>query len=291
MFAVIIVVTGIPILLLPESPYFLYNKGQEKEAIKVLKFLHGSEHLALQEVEEYTLSSKQEKVNKIAVLKNPTVRKSLLISVIFSIGSQMVGYNAVSYYLQTILISTHTSIMPEIASVVIGIIQFVSSFLTMFTTDRFGRKIILISSLVGMTIGLIGLGTFFKLKPPNSEPVSGFLNILPLISLVIVVYCYNAGIGSLIWATVTELFDGPARAFGVAVNLGVNTTLIFLTTKYFPILISEVGPAITYWSFAVVSILLCLFIIFFLPETKGKSFGEIQDDIAKKTKEEIEEAN
>lgn len=103
--------------------------------------------------------------------------------------------------------------------------------------------------------------------------------------------CVIPGIGSLIWATVTELFDGPARAFGVAVNLGVNTTLIFLTTKYFPILISEVGPAITYWSFAVVSILMCLFIIFFLPETKGKSFGEIQGDIAKKTKEETEVAN
>ncbi|KPJ21155.1 Facilitated trehalose transporter Tret1 [Papilio machaon] len=243
----------------------------------------------MREIEEYTLSSKQEKVNKISILKNPTVRKSLVISVIFSIGCQMVGYNAVSYYLQTILISTHTSIMPEIASVIIGVIQFVSSFLTMFTTDRFGRKIILITSLIGMTIGLIGLGTFFKLKPPDSEPLYGFLNSLPLISLVIVVYCYNAGIGSLVWVTVTELFDGPARAFGVSVNLGVNTTLIFLTTKYFPILISKVGPAITYWSFAVVSILMCLFIIFFLPETKGKSFGEIQDDIAKKkTKEGIE---
>ncbi|XP_045539844.1 arabinose-proton symporter-like [Papilio machaon] len=155
MFAVIIVVTGIPILLLPESPYFLYNKGQEKDAINVLKFLHGSEQLAMQEIEEYTLSSKQEKVNKILILKNPTVRKSLVISVIFSIGCQMVGYNAVSYYLQTILISTHTSIMPEIASVIIGVIQFVSSFLTMFTTDRFGRKIILITSLIGMTIGLV----------------------------------------------------------------------------------------------------------------------------------------
>ncbi|XP_068625496.1 facilitated trehalose transporter Tret1-like [Battus philenor] len=285
-FAVIIIATSIPVLFLPETPYYLYNKGRENEAIKVLEFLHGSEILAKQEIEEYTMSKKSEIINKMAILKNPVVRKIFPISITFVIGAQLVGYNAVSYYLQTILISTGTTIMPEIASVIIGIIQFVSSFLTPFTTDRYGRKVIFLTTLIGMMLGMVGLGTFFQLKPSDGVLVPGFLNYLPLISLILVVYCYNAGVGSLLLVVTAELFDGPARAFGVSITLAVNTTMIFLTTKYFPMLLSKVGPAITYWSFGGVCILMCLFIMFCLPETKGKSFVEIQGVFSKKKNED-----
>lgn len=132
-----------------------YLSGRENDALKVLTFLRASEVLAKQEIKECTISTNDEKFNKMAVLKNATVRKALAISVTFSFGAQLVGFNAVSYYLQTILISTGTSVMPEIASVIIGLIQLFSSLCTMFTTDRFGRRIIMIVTLIGMCIGLV----------------------------------------------------------------------------------------------------------------------------------------
>ncbi|CAH2059212.1 unnamed protein product, partial [Iphiclides podalirius] len=287
-YAVIVGITSLPLLFLPESPYFLLNKGEESDAMNVLTFLHGSELLAKQEIKECTIKTNEEKLSMFAVLKSSTVRKTLAISITFCFGAQLVGYNAVAYYLQTILISTNTSVMPEIASVVIGVIQFISSLCTMFLTDRFGRKIILIFSLIGMCIGLIGLGLFFRLMPSDGETIIGFLNYLPLISLIIVVYCFNAGLGSLICVILAELFDGPARAFGVSISLAVNTMMIFVTSKFFPMVLESIGPAVTYWCFAGVAILMCLFVTFCIPETKGKSFAEIQRELEWKKNETLD---
>ncbi|XP_068625650.1 facilitated trehalose transporter Tret1-like [Battus philenor] len=288
LFAVIIVATNLPLFFLPESPYFLYNKGREDDAIKVLEYLHGSEILAKQEIKNYTVSKKGEMLNKLAILKDPVVRKILPISMLFSIGTQLIGFNAVLYYLQTILISTNTTIMPEIASVIIGVIQLASSFLTPFTVDRYGRKIILLITLVEMFIGMIGLGIFFMLKSTDGEPLPGFLNYVPLVSLILIVNSYNAGIGSLVWIVIAELFDGPARAFGVTINITLVSFMIFLTSKFFPLISTKFGPAIPYWIFSGSCVLMCLFVLLCLPETKGRSFIEIQREFSKKKKEDEE---
>ncbi|XP_013142134.1 PREDICTED: facilitated trehalose transporter Tret1-like [Papilio polytes] len=273
-FAVINVVAGIPLLFLPDSPFFLYAKGKTNDAHDVLKLLRGNDQLAKEEIASYALST-DNKVDKIALLKNRVVLKSLGVAMLLCAGSQLVGFNAVSFYLQTILVSTRTKVKPEIASVVIGVIQLFASFCTTVMMERFKRKQILISSLIGMLIGLVGLGAFFKIR--EDAEVQGFLNYLPLISLILVVYCYSAGMGSLIWVLTAELFDGPARAFGVSISLIINTLSVFLTTKYFSTLTTVLGPAVTYWWFSGCCFITCIFIHYCVPETKGKTFREIQE--------------
>lgn len=39
----------------------------------------------------------------------------------------------------------------------------------------------------------IGLGTFFKVSESSDYVVSGFMNYLPLISVILVIYFYSAG--------------------------------------------------------------------------------------------------
>ncbi|CAG4967167.1 unnamed protein product [Parnassius apollo] len=277
-FAAITLLTSVPLIFLPDSPYFLYSKGNTDEAREVLQVLRGSKQLAMDEIAMYASSMNNEKVDKIKLLRNRVVLKSLVIVMVLCAGSQLVGFNAVSFYLQTILISTKTNVMPEIASVIIGLIQLFASFCTTFLTKRFKRKHILISSLLGMMIGLIGLGVFFKIREYTQE-VSGFMNYLPLISLILVVYCYSAGMGSLIWVLTAELFDGPARAIGASSSVIVTNLFIFLTTKYFCALTIAIGPAITYWLFSAVCVITSLFIYFCIPETKGMSFSEIQKEL------------
>ncbi|KPJ05218.1 Facilitated trehalose transporter Tret1 [Papilio xuthus] len=273
-FAIINIIVSIPLLFMPDSPFFLYSKGKTNEAYNVLKVLRGNDQLAKEEIASYALST-ENKVDKISLLKNKVVLKCLAVAMILCAGSQLVGFNAVSLYLQTILVSTRTKVKPEMASVVIGVIQVFASFCTTVMMDRFKRKQILISSLIGMLIGLVGLGAFFKLR--EDTEVQGFLNYLPLISLILVVYCYSAGMGSLIWLLVAELFDGPARAFGVSISLIINTLSVFITTKYFSTLTIVLGPAITYWLFSGCCLITCIFIYYCVPETKGKTFREIQE--------------
>ncbi|KAJ8709788.1 hypothetical protein PYW08_009792 [Mythimna loreyi] len=273
-----IIFTTIPLLFLPDGPYSLYSRGHKAESLKVLTFLRGSETLANEEMKEYEMGSANNNVeiSRKDILTNKLFLKSLFLVLVLGFGVQFVGFNAVTFYLQTVLESTQTSVRPEIASVTIGLIQLFASFCTTLVTDRFGRKPILTITCVGMGLGMLGLGLFFKLKH-DEETVTGFLNYLPLISLILVVYCYSAGLGSLIWVLSAELFDDRSRGMGMSVNMITTTAFVFLTTKYFAIVSLAIGPATTYWIFSVNCILLCLFIMFCIPETKGRSFAEIQN--------------
>ncbi|XP_013171488.1 PREDICTED: facilitated trehalose transporter Tret1-like [Papilio xuthus] len=279
LFAVMNLITSIPILFLPDSPYFLFSKGKTDEAIKVLKLIHVSEQVAKEEIITYASSMNNEKVNKVKLIKNPVFIKSLFISVVFAFSTQIVGFTAVSFYLQTILESTKTNVMPEVASVIMSLIQLFASFCSTPATHWFKRRHILIISFSGILIGMVGLGAFFKVKE-NGNEISGFMNYLPLISLFLVIFCYSAGIGTLLWILVAELFDGPARALGAGISIMFAALGIFISSKYLVALTTAVGPAMTYWCFAVVCALSCLFTFYCIPETKGKTFNEIQIAIA-----------
>lgn len=51
-------------------------------------------------------------------------------------------------------------------------------------------------------------------------------------------------------------------------------------------MLNGLGAPGTYWMFSVCSALICLFVPFGIPETKGKMFTEIQEELDKKTAKE-----
>ena len=104
------------------------------------------------------------KTSKKDILTNRLFLKSLALVLIMGFGAQFVGFNAVTFYLQTVLESTQTSVRPEVASVTIGCIQLFASFCTTMVTDRFGRKPILTVTCVGMGMGMVSFFCYFFLN-------------------------------------------------------------------------------------------------------------------------------
>ncbi|KOB67446.1 Sugar transporter 11, partial [Operophtera brumata] len=170
--------------------------------------------------------------------------KELLKDTIFLKSIGKSLYNAVSVYLQTIFESTKVNISPEVSSVVIGSIQLLACLCTIFLTDKFGRKPILTITTIGMA----------------------------------------AGLGSITWMLIAELFDGASRAIGVTSSIFTTCVFIFITTKFFTTVVSAIGAPATYWFLSGNCVIVCLFVMFCLPETKGKSFLEIQQALGRESK-------
>lgn len=100
-------------------------------------------------------------------------------------------------------------------------------------------------------------------------------------------FMFIPGVGSINWVLSAELFDDRSRGVGLSTTALLSYIILFITTKYFPLLILVAGPAATYWIFAVNCSVVCLFISYFVPETKGKTFAEIQSELGgKECKEE-----
>ncbi|XP_063834435.1 uncharacterized protein LOC135083658 [Ostrinia nubilalis] len=279
-YATFAVLTTVPILFLPESPYYLHSKGRSHEALKNLTSLRGSETLAKQEIAEYDITKSDKNVKKLSLLRDFIFLKTILLVIIFSTFDQLTGACTITLYLQPILQSTKMNISTELASAVIGLIKLVGAFMTASITDRFGRKPILIWTYFGMTIGMVGFGAYFYISS-NTKDMYAFINYIPIICLVLIVWCDSAGQGSLFYAVISELFEGPARALGVSIGSCTSSIVLFLTSKYLTAVLDAVGPAVTYLGFGVVCIFGGLFITFCIPETKGKTFSEIQKTLGR----------
>ncbi|KPJ02082.1 Sugar transporter ERD6-like 8 [Papilio xuthus] len=123
--------------------------------MKTLTSLRDTEESAKEELEMYSVSVNKEKVDKVKLLKDRVFLKSVGIAIVLCFITQFIGFNAVSYYLQTILVSTNTNVMPEVASLVISLIQILAALCAAIVTDRWKRRHILLSSLIGVFIGLL----------------------------------------------------------------------------------------------------------------------------------------
>lgn len=79
-----------------------------------------------------------------------------------------------------------------------------------------------------------------------------------------------------------ELFTAETKAVASGLAVMLNWFLVFLVTKTYPALKKELGADVTFWMFASFMAVAVVFTYFFIPETKGKSFQEIQDELQKK---------
>ncbi|XP_045506722.1 facilitated trehalose transporter Tret1-like isoform X1 [Colias croceus] len=255
----------VPLIFIPESPCSLLGRGLKDEALQTLIYLRGSETKAKEEINEYTVSCEQ---NKHTIsYRDKVFIKALAIVVLLSIGIQSIGYLTVTMYLQIILDTTGTSVSTEVMSVVFGVLQLLAGLFAAVVTDRAGRKPILSITLVGLSIGMSGLGLFFYVKDSGTE-ITGIMNYLPLISVVMIVICFNAGPGSLINVVSSELLDSPVRSFGMSTSITCGLLVAFLNLKYFTLVADMIGSAAVFWMFAGVSLVYMMFILICVPETK-----------------------
>ena len=76
-----------------------------------------------------------------------------------------------------------------------------------------------------------------------------------------------------------ELFSAETKAVASSVAVMLNWSLVFVVTKMFPTMNEELGSDITFWSFAVVMAAATAFTYMILPETKGKTYQEIREEL------------
>jgi SP family facilitated glucose transporter-like MFS transporter 8 len=88
-------------------------------------------------------------------------------------------------------------------------------------------------------------------------------------------------LGPIPWVLMGELFPTETKALASGIAVLLNWFLVFLVTKTFPAMNKELGADITFWIFAAIMAIATAFTYFLVPETKGKSLQEIQEELRK----------
>ncbi|KAJ2941557.1 hypothetical protein O0L34_g14609 [Tuta absoluta] len=267
---------------MPESPFYHLQKSDKEAAAACLMTLRGKSRAGVESEilsMEADVKASMAKTASVADVFRGSNFKAFYISCALVFFQQFSGINAVLFYMGTIFKAAGSSLDPSIATIIIGAVQVVASLITPLVVDRLGRKILLLISTCGTTIGLGLLGMYFILDA-NDSPVAETLSFLPILSLVLFILTYCWGLGPLPWAVMGELFPMEVKAVAAPIATAFCWILSFLVTRYFEPIALAVGMYTAFWIFGVCCAVGFFFVLFFVPETKGKSFNEIQDMLA-----------
>ncbi|XP_047036112.1 facilitated trehalose transporter Tret1-like [Helicoverpa zea] len=266
------------IFLVPESPVYYAMKDDDIKAAKILNMLGRSGDIE-KVIETYAktegeTSSKVKDWVEIFTIKSN--RWSLFITFMLGAFQQTSGVAVVLFFATNIFELAGSSIKPDLATIIIGVTRLFSSLIAPLLIESKGRRILLLISMAACAFSLSILGVYFHLDRIES-PVLPSIGWLPLVSLIIYFFCYEAGFGTIPNAIVGEMFRANVRSNGSALAITMTWLVGFGLTTSFTTMVDVLGGDVTFWLFGGSCILAFAFTFFCLPETKGKTLHEIQE--------------
>ncbi|KAF5285556.1 hypothetical protein FQR65_LT13190 [Abscondita terminalis] len=269
-------------IFLPESPYFLCRKGKIEESKQTLKRLLQStvsediinERMA--EIELTVITQRKTKSYLKDIVFTRNFRKAILLLLGAKFVLQFSGMTALKSYLQTIIDSSDSVISPEASSIIFGLVQLPSILLAAILMDKLGRKPLYVISTIGCATALITAGTYFFLEKTNLQIITN-LRWLPTLCLTSYLIIAPIGINAIPFVLMSEVFATEAKCFASSICTTFAGLLSFTFTKFFLPVADVWGMYTIFWIFGSTCVLGSLFGFFVLPETKGKSFLEIQE--------------
>ena len=124
-----------------------------------------------------------------------------------------------------------------------------------------------------MSLSSASVGAFFYLQLHGAHAAFSWL---PLAGLVLFMVGYSLGFAAVPFVLMGELFPAQHRNQLGAVVSGWNLLHTFLVIKLFTNLEAVVGFHGVFWIYGGVAMASVIYVILFLPETKGKSLEEIE---------------
>lgn len=292
--AIIPIVFSTLMCFVPETPRWYVSKDRIEDAQSSLEWLRGSEADVRFELEaiidNYEISSKES--SSIKDVFNKHHLRPFLLSTGLMLFQQLSGINAVIFYTVSIFEMSGSTISGHLSTIIVGIVNLLSTFLANAVIDKLGRKILLYASSALMVVSLLSLGIFFYLKSyadnlsetdEGSEEWKEFvknLSWLPLVSFMIYVIAFSLGWGPIPWLFMGEALPARIRGPAASIVTALNWSCTFIITKTFPGLVEAIGPSAVFFIFTGIMVLGFFYAIFFVPETKGKTLEVIEAELS-----------
>lgn len=256
--------------LIPESPRFLARRGDWDRARAVLARLGGAEHAdaALADMRSALAASPGRSLG--SVLAEPRFRKVLVIGVVLAVLQQWCGINVIFNYAQEIFAGAGYAVSDTLFNIVItGVVNCVFTFVALATVERWGRRRLLLLGCGGLAAIYVAIGGSY---------VTGVQGWPLLLLVVLAIAVYAMTLAPMTWVALSEIFPGEARGASMAVATTALWAACFLLTYSFPVLNAAAGTGPTFWLYGIVCAAGFLFIYRALPETKGKTLEQIEQD-------------
>ena len=282
---------------LPETPRWLASRRYVEQAEHVLIWLRGKKIDIQKELDEI----KKTFPVKRSILKNFTKRSvwiPFILVIVTFFFQQASGISATATFAATILSEAGIEDPRTIAVYGIGIASLFGNIAAFFLVDFLGRVTLLVLSSTGMFLGCSTLGIHFLITrdslcsegfsnstaiPTDTvvESCNAHFGPLAIVSVILYRFSYAIGMGPIPWILLSELLPltvrGLASGLVMIVTWATAAAVIGLFLEY----VQLVRFWFAIWTFGLFNLAAAVFVILFLPETKGKSLEQLEKKFAK----------
>ncbi|KAE8629155.1 hypothetical protein XENTR_v10000376 [Xenopus tropicalis] len=264
----------------PESPrYLLLEKQDRKRAEKAFCIFLGRNDVS-QDIEDVLAETRiQRNLRLVSVpelFKTRSVKWQIITVIVTMAAYQLCGLNAIWFYTNSIF--SEAGIQPDkipYITLSTGGIEILASVISGMTVERLGRRILLIGGFGLMTLffGILTVSLTFQHHAP-------WIPYISIVCILGVIASFCIGPGGIPFVLVGEFFQQSQRPAAFMIAGSVNWISNFAVGLLFPLIQEGLGNY-CFLIFAAICLAGTLYLYFILPETKNKTFSEIDQAFAK----------
>lgn len=269
-------------LILPESPQWCINHQQGERALSVLKKIYPDLN---KEEARQIISVRSGPKNAVKgsnslryIWQTPVLRYALIVGCSIAVLQQLTGASIVMYYAPLIL---NTGEMTKdtllFQTIFIGLLNALGAFIAMNLYDRFGRLPVMKLGTIGSIIALLLLSWSMYTQQSGYFAIGSAL-------LFMMMFAISWGAGC--WVLISEIFPPRIKSYAMGLAVSLMWIFNFLVTQFFPVL-NEIPAlqqalhgAFSFWIFAAFNLFCLIFLVRFVPETRGVALDDIEQLLA-----------
>jgi sugar porter (SP) family MFS transporter len=280
------------LIFVPESPAWLAAHKNPQKALRTLQRIRGSGSSISEETahwdvdktveeEEGLLSSETNQapasrresttstkhaphIGFFAVVRDPLYRPAIIAVIGIMCAQQFCGINSIMMY-SVSLLSGVLPISSSLLTIMISIVNLLTTIACAPLSDKIGRKTSLLLSITGQGITSFCLAISLRFE----------WKLLSAISVLLFVALFATGLGPVPFMIASELVGQEAVGATQSWSLASNYVATFIVAQFFPLLNTWMndkfgGKGWVFFVFAGMAVLSFVFIASWVPETKGK---------------------
>lgn len=268
-------------LIIYDTPNSLVERGKIDEARKALHKIRGSDNVEpeLEELVRQSQYAKSLNQEPFLTILERQYRPHLVIAVAIPLFQQLTGINMVAFYAPNLFVSIgfgHQAAL--LGNIILGLVNIVSVIVFSTIVDRVGRRVLFIIGGIQMLISQIAVAIVMAMA--TGVHGTGSISEGNGTLLLVLMSVYSAGFGwswgPLLWIIPSEIFPLKIRTTGQSIAISVQFITIFVLSQTFMAMLCHLkyGAFLFHGTWIIV---MTLFIILFLPETKGLHLDSIYD--------------
>ncbi|EOD48267.1 putative myo-inositol transporter protein [Neofusicoccum parvum UCRNP2] len=285
------ILLGVLLFWCPESPRQLLFHNRREECGRVLRKIYpqATEEQLADKVRSIELGVSEakalnEEISLLAALRMlftiPANLRALIAACGLMAFQQFCGFNTLMYYSSTLFDIVGFG-NPLAVGTIVACVNLIFTILSIFLIDRVGRRRILLFSMPGMPICLLGAAVAFKWIPIDLATLKvtndniGAPAYIVLVAMIGFVAFYAAGLGCVPWQA-NEFLPMEVRAMGTMMINVCNWGPNIVVSATFLSMMKGITPSGTFGFYAALCFLGCVFVYFCFPEAANMTLEEVR---------------